>query len=261
MADVDVFVRKFKIEEGDYMGFTYAESHYSSSLSGPLEISNVYCGPYSATASNGFCPQGVTAAGSLTSAGETGVLDLVMPPKGNVTVTVLSHDDNIVEGASVTFQAGTLTQAYTTDAYGKCTFNLVPAGGFYVEASYQSPGNDVFVGELSGSMGTTGATVEVTLTLKGFASVGGTVKTAPPDETVVPGARVTLKNITYPYETKEVDTDDYGTFRLVESMRGILPSMYWIHRPPALAAGPGAPLQGTASMWKTWRFSWTPGAV
>jgi hypothetical protein len=208
MADVTLTHSMFEFNPSNYIGFRGMDSTYTTDENGHLEIDDIFIGGFSVIAKNAFYPQGAYKSGTLANQGETVTIDLVMKGTGSVTVTVVSPDgQTLVPNASLKFtptglptQQGIFTGSDPNDIenYGKFTFNLVPAGTFYIEARDQV--ND-FVGDLYGFMGYEGGTMEVTLRLKGKGQVNVTVKDFEGNVIQDFNGIVTLKNVSYPFES------------------------------------------------------------
>jgi len=213
MADVNFRQLRFKKEPGNFIGFMGVEDTYKTDENGHLERDNVYMGSIFVSARNPFYPRGAYYSGTITAPGQELTVNLVMQPTGTVKGKVVSYDGvTIVPEAELLFSTSTYstTDPVKADENGEFEFTLVPPGYFSVTAT------DTFnklKGQLSGSMGEEGETVEVTVRLLGKGQVSVTVKNQ--SEVVIPNAKVTLKNLGFPNETigpKECDSEGRFTF-------------------------------------------------
>ncbi len=211
MADVDMWSREFVLSPGNYVGPRTVKRAYTTGGNGFFQREGVYMGDVGVSASNAFYPRGADAAGKLTSPGQELVLDLNMRPSGNVKLTVLDHDGvtPVANTAALVFKGGVsmVMDDIYTDEQGEFLFSLVPPGYFSITAEHTVTG---LKGKLSGLMGETGDTVDVTLRLRGRGTVEGHVKDE--DGAFIAGARLTLKNLGYPYETFTAVSDGTGHY-------------------------------------------------
>ena len=214
MANVEFSRLVFEMNEGDMVGFTGSNEQYTTDENGHLEIDGVFLGNFSVESRNGFYPRGAFYQGKLTYHGQVATVNLVMRPTGKVTGTVVSYDGTTpVPGARLDFKAASLPE-YTRYANnnGEFEFTLVPPGGFQVKAEGVDPLHSSFglKGLRYGAMGEDGDVVNVTVRLLGQGQVNGTVKNR--SEELIPNARVILKNIGFPGETRETTSNENGRF-------------------------------------------------
>jgi hypothetical protein len=199
MADVNLRRLTFKKEPGDFIGFIGVEDTYQTDENGHLERDKVYMGNVFVSARNPFYPRGANYSGKITTPGQELTVNLVMQPTGKVRVKVVNYDGvTIVPYAALQLVTSTysITKPVSADENGEYEFTLVPPGYFSITAEDT---DTELKGQLSGSMGDEGETVEVTVRLLGRGQVSGTVKNGSGD--VVPNAKVTLKNLGFPNET------------------------------------------------------------
>jgi hypothetical protein len=219
MAEVNLRRLRFKKDPGSFIGFIGVEETHQTDENGHVEVDNVYMGNIFVSASNPFYPRGANYSGELTTSGQELTVNLVMLPTGKVRVKVVNYDGvTIVPGAALLFSTSTysITDPVTADENGEYEFTLVPPGYFSVTA--EDTLNEL-KGQLSGSMGKEGETVEVTVRLLGKGQVSGTVKNE--SDVVVPDAEVTLRNLGFPNETFDpYTTGSDGRFTFYQVSEG-----------------------------------------
>ncbi|MCP4214762.1 MAG: hypothetical protein GY765_08890 [bacterium] len=205
IAQVKVRAQMFKVAGS--VGFFKAESAYDSTgTQTPLTISGIYTGAYTIDVESPFYGR-KSVEGTLSTAGTTETINISMNPPGKLAVTVVDHNNQPVPGAKLKCKAAGLplmgeSSPITADANGQYTFTLIPYGGFYIEAAHPNGTFDetvmAGVGKASGQMGSDGATIPVTVKLRGISKVNITISDADGNAIADLSPTVTLKSIGYP---------------------------------------------------------------
>jgi hypothetical protein len=174
---------------------------------GTFAFENVFTGPFTVEAANGFSPAIIRAAGTIAHAGDTVNVVLKLQPTSSITGVVFEPDGvtHAAAGIVVTFNSGTLSNVnVVTDANGVYSYPLVNPGGFSVTASEAATG---LVGRTDGTVDA-GATAHANIRLLGKGPVKVTVSGA---NGVIQGATVTVTRGTFPNDSVHGDTGPDGS--------------------------------------------------
>lgn len=186
-----------------YGNFADADGHYM--------VVGVGVGDFELTANDGSTPIYAIVPGSLAEVASVVTLDVVLPPTGVVTGTVLNEANVPVPYAQVSLTTpGYSYQEYVSaDEQGVYRFERVTLGNFSLDARDYNTGG---VGSAAGALTGEGETVSVNIKTTGTGTVRGTVFKAD-GVTPLPRARVTVENLEHgdAYQ-QSVTADDAGNF-------------------------------------------------
>jgi hypothetical protein len=219
MSDIELHHLVIETEEYNKAGLSMEKQVVTTNANGHTEFKDILVGDFSVLASNPFSPYKAFKSDKISAPGAAVTVDLILKPAGKIEGTVFAPDGiTPVPNAKATLKASSLApMELFSDNNGKFIFSLVPSGGFELIAEDQVYG---YKGDVRGTMGIEGQTLEINVRLKGLGEVFGVVRE--PDGKLVPKAQVSLKSIGFPYDDQKTETNDQGQFRFTKISEGDL---------------------------------------
>ena len=211
LGDVQVGDQTFELPKCESVGIGFTTVPLTRVInndvtSGTFAFENVFVGPFTVQAANGFSPTVMTASGSIPQRGATATVRLQLVATSVVKGTVLRPDKTPAgKDVVVTFNSGTLNNVkVVTDEQGHFLLPLVNAGSFEVTAEDPASG---FVGKTNGNV-EPGQTADITIRLLGRGTVTVIVSGS---NGLIPGAQVTLHGGNFPFDERHGVTNASGS--------------------------------------------------